>query len=374
MSSVAAYSVKSDCQVIYLSSANTGEQKKCQLSKLENKKGVFYNVVSYVCSEHAPLLQKYSKATMCPCYVFVPLHITLTEDHKETFDAIQENSFFNEILGGGTKPVTNTTLGNTIISSESLDTLCHMRLDSRTLLNQLGSSLFLYIDPAYTANDCHASGVGMCVIARFGQHEGIVLGCEHYFLTQADLLNVNDVIAGIAAHLITNICQLHLDARDSSSSHFKNIYYAVESNISEANAVQICMKIKTKFNFLCTTVRRPCLKTFCRFSEDKLTKKYGLQLNARHKMQFCETTLSLINGKHIKISTCLMSMSLGDNAVDALCFQLKNIKAEKTTTGHIKFSGKQLHIQDDLFISFCMSLGLMWNEHNVDIAKSWFQV
>lgn len=372
MTSLAAYSIRSGCQVIFLSSANSGDRQRCQLAKLEKQKGIFYQVVSYVCPEHAAVLMKKKTAITCPCYTFIPHHITMTSTHKESLDIIQKDAFFNEILGGGMKPISTREEVNTVIAPEKLKLLAHSCIETRQWIAKLGQSLFVYVDPAYSATDGRASGTGVCVVSRLSPQYTVVLGCEQYYLSQEDLLDSTDVIAGLVAHLLANICQLH--SQGNNCTHFRRIYYAVESNLSEANCVQICKAISTRFCALYTSASRPTMKSFCRYTSDKKSMKWGFQLTGTNKTKFCEKAISMINNGHILMSTSLLSYSMAENAVDTLCCQLQNVRSEVTSSGHVRYTGKLDHTNDDLFVSFCMSIGLLLNENNTDVFKHWHDI
>lgn len=325
-------------KIIFISSTNTTSDSTCFLTKLTSAPFDMLNVVSYVCEEHIQAFSEKGDATACPCYrLHKPTFITLNSDVRKTANMFMPGSFMDEIMGG-TNKINEEAVLITDESREEFDLFRYSTTNPR-FHTHLGTSLSVYVDPAFTSNR-RASGTGVAAIGTY-RDQFIVYGMEHYFLK--DLLDSSEAsIADCVSHMLLSIISLH--------PFICQIRVTIEGNSNQAAAVRIACAIK--HNLSATQIELLFYHT-----PDQNEIQQPFYLMNRDKRLAVEDFINKFNSSYIRASQELIShtIKLSYDPVEYFLDQLKHIQ-RITLNEYVTYSAKRTHSSDDLVIALIMAV------------------
>ncbi|AMA67390.1 DNA packaging terminase subunit 1 [Vespertilionid gammaherpesvirus 1] len=339
--SILGFMLQKDAKLIFISSVNSSDQTTSFLFKLKNADEKMLNVVSYVCPEHREDFSLQDAIVSCPCYrLHIPVYITIDESIKNTTNLFLDGAFTTELMGDASS-VTKTNMHR--IVGESAMTqfdLCRVEITNNTAISNLDSTVYLYIDPAYT-NNCEASGTGIAAVVtlRNNRERCILLGIEHFFLKELTGASTMQ-IAGCANALIKSIMVLH--------PFVTTARIAIEGNSSQDSAVAIA----TFLNECCP------IPTEFYFHVDKTTNlQWPIYILGTEKTKAFELFIYAMNSNSISCSQTIISntIKLSYDPVSYLLEQLRALKAYPLKDGSFTYCAKQRLVSDDTLVAVVMA-------------------
>ncbi|QOD40185.1 DNA packaging terminase subunit 1 [Macropodid alphaherpesvirus 2] len=340
---------QANCKIIFVSSTNTGKASTSFLCKLRSGVDAILNVVTYICDEHMNQVVTHTHTTACSCYVLnKPVFITMDGALRRTADLFLADSFMQEIIGGQTasagtdRPVFTKTAGERFLL---------YRPSTTTNGDLLSADLYMYIDPAFTANT-RASGTGVAVVGRY-REDFIVFSVEHFFLPALTGTAAYD-IAQCATQSLAQVLALHPNV-------FKRVCIAVEGNSSQDSAVAIATAISTSMTRLHTsdenTQRWPQI-LFYHCVPPGGTVAYPFFLLNKQKTPAFDAFIKKFNSGGIMASQELVSVTirLHTDPVEYLLNQLNNLSETVTSQSEVRvYSGKRNGGSDDLMVAVILA-------------------
>ncbi len=181
---ILGFMLQKDAKIIFISSVNSADQATSFLYKLKDAQERLLNVVSYVCQEHRQDFDMQDSMVSCPCFrLHIPSYITMDSNIRATTNLFLDGAFSTELMGD-TSSLSQGSLSRTV-RDDAINQLELCRVDTLNprVAGRLASSLYVYVDPAYT-NNTSASGTGIAAVThdRADPNRVIVLGLEHFFL------------------------------------------------------------------------------------------------------------------------------------------------------------------------------------------------
>nr|APO38446.1 DNA packaging terminase subunit 1 [Human betaherpesvirus 6A] len=338
-STILGFLPQASTKILFISSTNSGNHSTSFLMKLNNSPFEMLSVVSYVCEDHAHMLNERGNATACSCYrLHKPKFISINAEVKKTANLFLEGAFIHEIMGGATCNVINDVLiteqGQTEFEFFRYSTI------NKNLIPFLGKDLYVYLDPAYTGNR-RASGTGIAAIGTY-LDQYIVYGMEHYFL-ESLMTSSDTAIAECAAHMILSILDLH--------PFFTEVKIIIEGNSNQASAVKIACIIKENI-----TANKSIQVTFFH-TPDQNQIAQPFYLLGKEKKLAVEFFISNFNSGNIKASQELISFTIKItyDPVEYALEQIRNIH-QISVNNYITYSAKKQACSDDLIIAIIMAI------------------
>lgn len=335
-------------KIIFISSTNTTNDATCFLTRLNNSPFDMLNVISYVCEEHVHVFSEKGDATACPCYrLHKPTFISINSEVRRTANMFLAGSFMDEIMGGTSKVVENTVL-ITDESREEFDIFRYSTVNS-AIHKHLGTTLYVYLDPAFTSNR-RASGTGIAAVGMY-RDQFVLYGVEHYFLK--DLLDSSETsIAECSAHMILSILKLH--------PFLKEVCITVEGNLNQAAAVR--MSYIMKQNILSNVY----VNILFYHTPDQNNIDQPFYIMGREKKIAVEAFIRKFNSGYIKASQELISytIKLNHDPIEYLLDQLRNIH-RVTINDYVTYSAKRPNVSDDLVIALIMAIFLCSEQRRI---------
>ncbi|AAK38228.1 ORF20 [callitrichine gammaherpesvirus 3] len=332
--------LQKDAKIIFISSTNSSDQATSFLYRLKDAHERLLNVVSYVCDDHREEFDMQDSMVACPCFrLRIPCYITLDINIRTTTNLFLEGAFSTELMGDATS-IAEQGLSR-IIGEEALTQLelCRVNTLEKSVVDRLGSTLYVYIDPAYT-NNTSASGTGIAAVtlARHNPTRVVILGLEHFFLK--DLTGDASLqIATCTQTLISSIVSLH--------PHLTEVRVAVEGNSSQDAAVAIA----TILDDICNL---PCL--FVHTQDKASNLHWPMYLLTGEKSKAFEAFIYAVNTASISASQVITSntIQLSYDPISYLVSQIKAIKSIPLRDGTYTYTGKQKNLSDDVLVSLVL--------------------
>lgn len=335
---IIGFLAQTSSKIMFISSSNTGNLDTSFLNRIKKTPSEILNVVSYVCEEHLYNFGERRDAIACPCYrLHKPTFISLDAKIKKTANAFLRDSFNDEILGTSKSSFAHD--GIIVESSQNEFDMIRYSTVNEAFQQHLDHTLYVYVDPAYTANK-NASGTGIAAVGRYKQ-QFIIYGLEHFFLQ--NLLDESEQsIAECTSFMIRGIIAIH--------SFFERIKIIIEGNVNQASAVKIACYIKS---LLCQN-RVDIL--FCQ-TKDQNGIDQPFYLLQRHKRVAVEFFIAKFNSGLIKASQEIISHTIKINfdPIDYLLIQIRNIR-RIVESDNTFFLIKKKTTSDDLIIALIMAL------------------
>ncbi|AVW81809.1 DNA packaging terminase subunit 1 [Felid alphaherpesvirus 1] len=340
---------QTNCKIIFVSSTNTGKSSTSFLYNLRGAADELLNVVTYICDEHMQRVLTHTNATACSCYILnKPVFITMDSAMRNTAELFLQDSFLQEIIGGGPSQKTNTELVFTKTAGERF-----MIYRPSTVANQsvLSTDLYMYIDPAFTTNS-RASGTGIAIVGRYNS-DWIIFGLEHFFL-RALTGNSADDIGRCAAQSLAQVFALH-------SRPFTTVKIAVEGNSSQDSAVAIARCIQREIEELSSISIVPIPPTilFYHCSPPGSLVAYPFFLLQKQKTGAFDHFIRQFNSGHVLASQELVSVTvrLQTDPVEYLYSQMKNLTEVVTGPADTRtYTGKKNGASDDMMVALVMAV------------------
>ncbi|ANC96514.1 U60 protein [macacine betaherpesvirus 9] len=338
-STILGFLPQSSTKILFISSTNSGNHSTSFLTKLSTSPFEMLSVVSYVCEDHAHMLNERENATACACYrLHKPKFICIDADVKKTADLFLEGAFKHEIMGASLCNVINDVL----ITEQGLIEFEFFRYSTihKQISQFLGKELIVYIDPAYTINR-RASGTGIAAIGTYLE-QYIIYGMEHYFL-ESLLTNSDASIAECAAHMIVAILELH--------SFFTDVKIVIEGNSNQSSAVKIACILKQTI-LLSTQIHITFYHTL---DQNQIAQPFYLL--GREKRLAVEYFICNFNSGFIKASQEIISFTIKItyDPVEYVIEQIKNLH-QINVNERITYNAKKQYFSDDLLISIIMAI------------------
>ena len=208
-------------KVICTTSVYSKQEKSCLLYNLSRIANYPIYIVSLACDKHLNKIASIEHATICPCYILsAPPARSGDLSLKRTMNLLFENSYNEELLGGGTRP-TGQRRGDckaSFLAMESFE--FDTRLDTPKMESQ-DDCLVAYIDTAFSDSES-ASKVGMSILSTF-DNRLVVMGvdeCGHEACSTEAVESIAEVFVELCTKIITN----------HRHCTFKTLYTIIERN------------------------------------------------------------------------------------------------------------------------------------------------
>ncbi|AAO12336.1 cleavage/packaging protein [Porcine lymphotropic herpesvirus 3] len=338
---ILGFMLQKDAKLIFISSSNSSDQSTSFLYKLKSADERLLNIVSYVCNEHKEDFNLQDKIISCPCYrLHIPSYITIDTTIKNTTNLFMDGVFSSELMGDNDN---QHLAAFQVVSDIAISQFEMVRID--TLSDAVGKMLnpivHMYIDPAFT-NNTGASGTGISIIACLHNQTKVLLGCEHYFLSELTGSATVD-IARCALSLIKSVALLH--------PVVKEIHISVEGNTSQdatvaiANIIDECSCIPAKFYH----------------HADKTNGvMWPMYILGAEKSQAFESFICALNSGTLKASQSIISNTI-KLSYDPVCYlieQIRSIKCIPLKDGGHTYHAKAKNMSDDLLVAVVMAMHL----------------
>ncbi len=338
---ILGFMLQKDAKIIFISSVNSADQATSFLYKLKDAQERLLNVVSYVCQEHRQDFDMQDSMVSCPCFrLHIPSYITMDSNIRATTNLFLDGAFSTELMGD-TSSLSQGSLSRTV-RDDAINQLELCRVDTLNprVAGRLASSLYVYVDPAYT-NNTSASGTGIAAVThdRADPNRVIVLGLEHFFLK--DLTGDAALqIATCVVALVSSIVTLH--------PHLEEVKVAVEGNSSQDSAVAIASIIGESCPLPCAFVH----------TKDKTSSlQWPMYLLTNEKSKAFERLIYAVNTASLSASQVTVSntIQLSFDPVLYLISQIRAIKPIPLRDGTYTYTGKQRNLSDDVLVALVMA-------------------
>ncbi|AGN48278.1 DNA packaging terminase subunit 1 [Gallid alphaherpesvirus 1] len=338
---------QTNCKLFFVSSTNTCHSNTSLLYNLKGKTNSLLNVVTYICDEHMPEIQKRTDVTTCSCYVLhKPVFVSMDSEVRNTADLFVKDSFMHEIAGGRAGKYDSD---RTLVPVRALDQFLIYRpsTSSKPNISGLGKILTVYVDPAFTTNRS-ASGTGIALVTAL-RDSMVLMGAEHFYL---------DALTGEAALEIAQCvylciaycCLIHAGA-------FREIRIAVEGNSSQDSAAAIAGNLTELLDSL--RRRLGFSLTFAHSRQPGTAMAHPFYLLNKQKSRAFDLFVSLFNSGRFMASQELVSntLVLSKDPCEYLVDQIRNITVThgQGPDSFRTFSGKQGRVPDDMLVAAVMS-------------------
>ncbi|ALE14741.1 ORF29 [Felid gammaherpesvirus 1] len=337
--SILGFMLQKDAKLIFISSVNSSDQTTSFLYNLKNASEKMLNVVNYVCTQHKEDFNLQDSIVSCPCFrLHIPSYITINESIKNTTNLFLDGTFTTELIGDTTS--TSQSSVYRVVSESSLNQFDLCRIDTCVPNINLNSTLYIYVDPAYTNNsEASGTGVGAVVTFKNNKQRAVILGIEHFFLK--DLTGAAAMqIANCVSCLVKSIIILH--------PFITKIYVAVEGNSSQDSAVAISTLINESSS----------LPAYFVHHSDRLSKvQWPLHILGTEKSGAFESFIYAINSSTISSCQAIVShtIKLSYDPVSYLIEQIKNIKRYTLKDGTFSYCAKNSTLSDDTLVAVVMA-------------------
>lgn len=328
-------------KVICTTSVNSKEEKSCLLYNLSQIEDYPIYTVSLTCDKHLTKIATTEQATVCPCFILsAPPARSGNVTLKQTMNLLFENSFNEELLGGGTRPGKKKNKFSTVFSSGEafeFDT----RLDTTRMKSQ-DTCLVAYIDTAFSDSES-ASKVGISILSTF-TNKMVVLGvdeCSHESCSTEAVENIARAFSELACNIIQN----------HPHCTFYTLYIVIERNYAGVFSFPLAQSI-----VLLLKQRQPSLDVRFLYTkyyagqQEQASFKVGYFLGYEKNTIF-QTIASLFNDGLIVCATVLFTNTL-NNPVETIVQQLQ------------RFTDKKTKGNNDVALSFIMAAHFLLNIHN----------
>ncbi|ARS01652.1 DNA packaging terminase subunit 1 [Macacine alphaherpesvirus 1] len=348
---------QANCKIIFVSSTNTGKASTSFLYNLRGAADELLNVVTYICDDHMPRVVTHTNATACSCYILnKPVFITMDGALRRTADLFLADSFMQEIIGGQTREADDD---RPVLTKPAGERFLLYRPSTTTNAGLMDPELYVYVDPAFTANT-RASGTGIAVVGRY-RDDFIVFALEHFFL-RALTGSAADDIARCAAHSLTQVLALHPGV-------FRSVRVAVEGNSSQDSAVAIATRLHAELRRLLASggagVAAPEL-LFYHCEPPGGAVLYPFFILNKQKTPAFEHFIKKFNSGGVMASQEVVSvtMRLQTDPVEYLTAQLNNLTEILSPNSDARsYSGKRNGASDDLMVAVIMAVYLAATPH-----------
>ncbi|AFV26903.1 DNA packaging terminase subunit 1 [Chimpanzee herpesvirus strain 105640] len=343
---------QANCKIIFVSSTNTGKASTSFLYNLRGAADELLNVVTYICDDHMPRVVTHTNATACSCYILnKPVFITMDGAVRRTADLFLPDSFMQEIIGGQAR---ETGDDRPVLTKSAGERFLLYRPSTTTNSGLMAPELYVYVDPAFTANT-RASGTGIAVVGRY-RDDFIIFALEHFFLRALTGSAPAD-IARCVVHSLTQVLALHPGA-------FRSVRVAVEGNSSQDSAVAITTHVHTEMHRILASAGAngpgPEL-LFYHCEPPGSAVLYPFFLLNKQKTPAFEYFIKKFNSGGVMASQELVSVTvrLQTDPVEYLSEQLNNlIETVSPNTDVRMYSGKRNGAADDLMVAVIMAIYL----------------
>ena len=322
-------------KIICTTSVNAKEEKSCLLYNLSKIDNYPIYSVSLACEKHLNKIALTEEATTCPCYILAaPPARSGDYVLKKTMNILYDNSYSEEMLGGGTRQI-GQKYNNNAARFSALDTFEFEGREDSVRLTSQDDCLVAYIDPAFSDSQ-EASKNGMCVVSTFNNRI-ILVGADEYghrdYSTEAV-----DNVAAVFVELVVKIITNHPHCQ------FQSLNVVIERNYASVFAWPLSQTISLQLKERIPNLRVYFLHTRLRDNIFKVGYYLGYE-----KANIFDTIASLFNDGMIGCSTVIFSTNISD-PLSVLLQQLQFLQSK----------GKN----DDIAVSFIMSCYFLLNIHN----------
>nr|QBH77612.1 UL15_2 [Human alphaherpesvirus 2]QBH79116.1 UL15_2 [Human alphaherpesvirus 2]QBH79729.1 UL15_2 [Human alphaherpesvirus 2]QBH80986.1 UL15_2 [Human alphaherpesvirus 2] len=343
---------QANCKIIFVSSTNTGKASTSFLYNLRGAADELLNVVTYICDDHMPRVVTHTNATACSCYILnKPVFITMDGAVRRTADLFLPDSFMQEIIGGQAR---ETGDDRPVLTKSAGERFLLYRPSTTTNSGLMAPELYVYVDPAFTANT-RASGTGIAVVGRY-RDDFIIFALEHFFLRALTGSAPAD-IARCVVHSLAQVLALHPGA-------FRSVRVAVEGNSSQDSAVAIATHVHTEMHRILASAgaKGPGPELlFYHCEPPGGAVLYPFFLLNKQKTPAFEYFIKKFNSGGVMASQELVSVTvrLQTDPVEYLSEQLNNlIETVSPNTDVRMYSGKRNGAADDLMVAVIMAIYL----------------
>lgn len=255
-----------------MSSVNTASVRTSSLLRCEGT-GIPYYHITFSCPEDKEKTLETKYAIACHHYILAPPpHVSNDSTQKAVMNAIEENSFGNEMLG----VLDGDKTAKTLTGEEHIDPSCifsakhiiGMKQGTNTVdvvwhitQNTMDTTLYMYIDPAYTISKKN-SATGMAILSAYtekssypsakAKSKALILAVEQYWLTD-HAESAGLAIGAKAAGLLLQTLITYSD-KTTSTPYFEEVIIGIEYNSSENAAQQIAKTISRLFKAMSSPI------------------------------------------------------------------------------------------------------------------------
>ncbi|ADO13811.1 DNA packaging terminase subunit 1 [Saimiriine alphaherpesvirus 1] len=345
---------QANCKIIFVSSTNTGKASTSFLYNLRGSADALLNVVTYICDDHMARVTAHTDATACSCYVLnKPVFITMDSAVRRTAELFLADSFMQEIIGG--RGPEAPTEDRQVLTRSAGERFLLYRPSTTANGALMDPELFVYVDPAFTANT-RASGTGVAVAGRYrGDH--ILFALEHFFL-RALTGSAADDIAGCAAQSALQVLALHPGV-------FRSVCVAVEGNSSQDSAVAIAAAMHAEMLRVLAgrdaAAAEPVEIAFYHCEPPGGAVLYPFFLLNKQKTPAFDYFIKKFNSGGVLASQELVSTTvrLQSDPVEYLMGQLNNLTETVAPQSEVRtYSGKRNGASDDMMVATIMAVYL----------------
>ncbi|QAU09816.1 DNA packaging terminase subunit 1 [Human alphaherpesvirus 1] len=344
---------QANCKIIFVSSTNTGKASTSFLYNLRGAADELLNVVTYICDDHMPRVVTHTNATACSCYILnKPVFITMDGAVRRTADLFLADSFMQEIIGGQAR---ETGDDRPVLTKSAGERFLLYRPSTTTNSGLMAPDLYVYVDPAFTANT-RASGTGVAVVGRY-RDDYIIFALEHFFLRALTGSAPAD-IARCVVHSLTQVLALHPGA-------FRGVRVAVEGNSSQDSAVAIATHVHTEMHRLLASEGADAGSgpelLFYHCEPPGSAVLYPFFLLNKQKTPAFEHFIKKFNSGGVMASQEIVSATvrLQTDPVEYLLEQLNNLTETVSPNTDVRtYSGKRNGASDDLMVAVIMAIYL----------------
>lgn len=321
-------------KIICATSVNTKEAKFGLLYNLAQIENYPVYSVSGACEKHLNKIASTEEATVCPCYILsAPPSRSGDYSLKRAMNIIDDNSYNEEMLGGGTRQTGNKNHAGNAARFSALEAFeFEGREDTLRMTSQ--DDLVAYIDTAFSDSQ-GASKNGMCVVSTFNNRL-ITLGLDEY-AHEAHSTEAVDNVAAVFVELVVKIIANHPRCR------FQSLNVVIERNYASIFAWPLSQAISVQLK-----QRIPRLRVYFLHARAGDDFKVGYYLGYA-KSSIFDTIATLFNDGGIGCSTVVFSTNNPD-PLGLLIQQLQFLHSKKKN--------------DDVAVSFVMSCYFLLNIHN----------
>ena len=376
-------------KIVLTSSIKTSSDKTSFLLKTHNSGAPYYHVCSS-CEADSAKMMSLSDAIACDhFYLSMPPYVYSDTLQKRVMNSLRDNMFATEQMGitkGCNDPIlpgNNQNIIDTLKDPHTrktfvIDANCILdasvihgmrfyttSIDTFSYINDLSTTLVMYVDPAYTANE-NASATGIAVVSTTevnGVLKIVGLHLENYSLPDHKE-PASDRIGALAAGAINTLSNLY--RLSDGCPHFRTAIIAVEDNSCEANCVRVCSMIDKLLGAVCPHLT---VKFLHRPFRTKDLTAMGFVVNSGDNLnQLCSDLpgFHLSSEKSIAFDNFILDANAG-NIVMAMLVTSHTIASNGQIMDHspsqylsyqlekVRYKGKVGNQQDDVAVAFILA-------------------
>nr|CAC84324.1 terminase [Saimiriine gammaherpesvirus 2] len=338
---ILGFMLQKDAKLIFISSVNSGDRATSFLFNLKNASEKMLNIVNYICPDHKDDFSLQDSLISCPCYkLYIPTYITIDETIKNTTNLFLDGAFTTELMGdmsGISKSNMHKVISEMAITQFDL---CRADTTKPEIAQCLNSTMYIYIDPAYTNNsEASGTGIGAILTLKNNSSKCIIVGMEHYFLKD---------LTGTATYQIASCACSLIRASLVLYPHIQCVHVAVEGNSSQDSAVAISTLINE-----CSPIK----VHFIHYKDKTTTMQWPIYMLGAEKSIAFESFIYAINSGTISASQSIISntIKLSFDPISYLIEQIRSIRCYPLRDGSHTYCAKKRTVSDDVLVAVVMA-------------------